>query len=329
MYKKNSNGFIPEHLENYEVEADEIIRRLKTEPRFCQQFFYGTESDECIIAPMRSTVLSDLKRNYHVEVSKDYFSTILYQTLLAEGTWTTLDTYKKQSTFFVWMKKVAKNAILDRMGKENCIYETHSRTVGNTRLALLSQPTEKCQLIIDELLRGSEYHDLLCSIYGSRLAKEEIMENFNLTEQEFEKARREGERELKDALLRSSFGYEEEVLRDKTHNTLTVSSEFVADMGEWFSANTEENPFADVFGVNLTDEEVHEKVVDFLYDFSAKLDWSEQDRELWRQRFVNNTPPVKLAEAMNKPRAWVDTRYSRLNKKFESAVRKWWQAHAE
>lgn len=329
MNKRNSIGLDPERLENYEAEAEEIIRRLKTDPKFCHDFFYGTKTEECNMARLRSGVLGYLEQNYHIVMSAECFNSLVFQTLWSEGTWAALDTYEKQCTFFAWLKKVARNAVLERLEEEGLITMNCTRTTGNTRLALLSQTPEKCQLIIDEQMRGSKYHDLMSSVYVSRLSKEEIVKSFGMTEQEFETTKSEGEYELKDALLRSSCCYEEEVLRNKTRNNLTVSSEFVADMEEWINAKMGENPLADVFGVNLTDQEVHERVLDFLYGFSAELNWSEQDRDLWRQRFINNTSPVELAEALGKSRAWVDTRYSRLNKKFEMAIKKWWHTHAE
>lgn len=329
MNKRNTKSVDPERHNNYKAEADEIIRRLKTDSKFCQEFFYGTEDVECKIAPMRSSILSDLEQNYNVVMSPMDFSTIVYQTLLSEGTWSTVDTYDAKSTFFVWLKKVAWNAALESIEEESTASLCHPRTAGNTRLVLRSQPVEKCKLIIDDHLMESKYYDLLCSIYVSRLSKEEVMVKYCMTEQELNHAQKEGERELKEALLRSSRWYVEDILHDKTRNIVTVSSDFVSGMEEWINTKTEENPFADVFGINLTDEEVHEKVVEFLYVFSAKLGWNDRDRFLWRQRFIHNASPVKLAKTLDRPRPWVDTRYSQLNKRFVLAVRKWWATHAE
>ena len=329
MNKRNSRGFHPERHNNYKAEADEIIRRLKTDPKFCQEFFFGTEKKECKIAPLRSSILNDLEQKYNVVMSEDCFGTITYQTLWAEGTWSTVDTYDAKSSFYVWLKEVAWNATMESIEKECAVPLCHPRTAGNTRLVLRSQPEEKCKLIIDEQMGGGKYHELMTSIYVKRLSKEAIMKKFGLNEQEFNTAKSEGEHQLKEALLHSPCWYVEDVLHDKTRNIVTVSSEFVANMGDWINTKTSENPFADVFGVNLTDEEIHEKVVEFLYDFPAKLGWNDRDRFLWRQRFIHNVSPVELAKTLDRPRPWVDTRYSQLNRKFELAVRKWWATHAE
>ena len=328
MYKKDNNGLNPDRLENYEVEAEKIIRWLQNDQEFCYDFFFGTNPKMCNMAQLRSSMLAYFKKDYQVELSPMDFSTIVYEALWSEGTWATLKTYNSQSTFFAWLKEVAKNSVLNWLKRDLYISANHSRTTGNTRLALFSKPVEMRQLIIDEQLKGSKFYDLMCSIYVGRLTKVEIMVKYHMTEQEFEQAQDDGERKLKDALLRSSCWYEKEVLRDKTRDNLSVSSEFVADLEEWMLAKLGENSLADVFDVNLTNEEIREKVVDLLYRLSAKMDWNEIDRMLWRQRFIYDTPPVKVAETLGHTRAWVDTRFSKLNKEIKPSIKRWWAAQA-
>ena len=97
------------------------------------------------------------------------------------------------------------------------------------------------------------------------------------------------------------------------------------DVAEWYKDRINENPFSDVLGLQLSDEEVKEKIVDFIYDFSQKLKWTDEERYIWRQRFVEKVPPAQLAEEMHKDRHWVDQHYSRINKKFRRAFKKWWK----
>lgn len=328
MYNNVKNGFNPERLKNHKAEADEIIRRLEADPKFCLEFFYGTKNAECHIAQLRSNVLGYLAQNYNVVLSEDFFSTILYQTLWSEGTWAKLKTFDKRSSFFAWLKVVAQNAVLERLAKDHIIPSIHNRTPGNTRLALLSQPVEMCQLVIDEQLEGSEHHDFMISIYVSRLSKKEIMKQYGISEQAFDEAKRQGEYALKNALLRSDCGYEEVVLRDKTRDSQSLPLEFGADMEEWMRNKLGESLLTDVFGVNLTEEEVQEKVVSLLYGLSAKMNWNDRDKFLWRQRFIHDTPPVKLAATFGRTRAWVDTRYSQLNNQIELPLKRWWADNA-
>ena len=74
-------------------------------------------------------------------------------------------------------------------------------------------------------------------------------------------------KQLKDALLRSVEVNEEEVLRNKTNRVVTVSSDFVTDMAEWCKTKAGANLLSDVFGTDLSDEEVRVRAKAFLYDF--------------------------------------------------------------
>jgi hypothetical protein len=190
---------------------------------------------------------------------------------------------------------------------------------------MLSQSVGKCILVIDELMKDTKYYDVLTAIYVDRLKDYEIIAKLNITEDDYKKLRKQGERKLKDAILRSPHCFEEDVLHDKSANMITVSSEFVMDMAEWYKERTEENPFSDVLGLQLTDDEVKDKIVNFIYDFSSKLKWNDEERYVWRKRFIEKVPPTQLAEKMNKDRHWIDLHYSRINKKFKRAFKKWWK----
>ena len=328
MDEKNYNSFDPERLKNFWQEAEEIITKLKTDSEFQMNFFYGKDKEKRNIARLRSKIILDIKKKYQVTVSEETFNGIVFLALWAEGTWKTLDSYDKKSTFFAWLKPVAKNAVMKWLRDEHWISGGRARTVGNTRLAMRSQSQAKCKLVIDELMGGNRHYELLTAIYVDRLTRDDIMEMFDMNAKEFETAKQMADNKLKDALLRSDNYYVAEVLRDKSKAVVMVSSEFVADMAEWCKTKTGTNPLADVFGINLTEEEVRMKTVEFLYDFSDRMKWSEQDRYIWTQRFVENKPPVDLAQEVGRSRGWLDTRYSRLNKKFDRAIKKWWGAFA-
>lgn len=323
-----SKNIDPERFNNIGTESDEIIKKLKTDPEYCKLFFYGSKGKKCIVDSMRSKMLYDLRKDYNVVMAPDTFSSIVYLTLWADGTWSPLDTYGKRCTFFAWLKKVAKNAIIERLMEEHEIPNVYSQTVGNTRLTLLSRSEAECKMVIDDLMAGSKYHSLLTAIYVGRLSKEKIMECLHMEDAEYEEAKKKGEYKLKDALLRSAYYYVEDVLHSKSARVVTVSSEFVADLADWCKTKTGVNPLADVFGANLSNEEVHTKTVEFLYEFAAKLNWNDKDRHIWCQRFIENAAPVHLAQEVGRSREWLDTRYSRLNAKFKKAIKKWWNSHA-
>ena len=329
MDERTYNSFAPERLSNFENEADVIIGKLKNDSMFLRNFLSGKDPKKCNIARLRLKIIKDIKDQYHVIVDDETFNEVVFLALWNNGTWKTLDTYNKQATFFAWLRRVARNAVMERLEEEHWIPEKCARTVGNTRLTMLSQTADECKMVLDELLLGTKYYDVLNYIYVERLPKDVILKKVGMDENEYETFKKKAENKLKDALLRSDYYFEADVLRDKSARVVTVSSEFVADLAEWCKAKTGVNPLSDVFGTNLTDGEVKEKAVEFLCDFSAKLGWSEEDRYIWRKRFVEKAAPVDVAKKIGRSRAWLDTRFSRLNRRFEKAVRIWWKSHAE
>lgn len=335
-YTKNNDSLCGS-ADEYVTRDEEIIKNLKSDKDYCRQFFFDTEVSDakgnhkkkaCQIAPLRSKMIFDLKKDYDVDMKPEDFSDIVYLALWANGSWSPLSSFQGRSSFYVWLRKVAKNAVLERLVEEHWIDEVRSRTVGNTRLALLSQAPSKCKMVIDCMLADSKYHAIMSFIYADRLSKETIMRRLHISDGEYEAFKKAGENKLKDALLRSEEFSAENILRDKTTHVVTVSADFTADFSEWILAKTDLSLFSDVFGVNLTDEEVRAKVVEFLYDFPTLLSWSDRDRHIWSRRFIEGAAPVVVAEEVGRDREWLDTRYSRLNDRFKKAVRKWWKSHA-
>ena len=81
--------------------------------------------------------------------------------------------------------------------------------------------------------------------------------------------------------------------------------------------------------MNLERDELEDKVPEFLYDFSERLPWSEEDKILWQMRFIEGAAPMDIAERFGRPRSWIDNRYSRLNRRFNRAIKTWWKNNAE
>lgn len=346
---------------NFKAEGDELIKKLtngQSGTKYCLQFFFDTEvtgengkkkKKLCQIAPMRSRMIYDLKRDYNVDVKPNDFSTVVYRAVWAEGTYRTLDCFSGKSPFFSWLKKVARNAVLEWLVDERQIKDVRSRTVGNTRLSMLSQAPSKCKMVIDDLMVGSKYHSLLTAIYVDKLSEEKIMKQLHIKDAaEFEAVKKAGDDKLKDALLRSAEYSEADFLHDKKTHVVPVSIELATDLSEWVTAMGGWNPLSDVFGTNLTDEEVRLKTVEFLYDFSAKL-WREnlteadekdeqkrkekeeknkRDRYIWCRRFIENVASKDVAKEVGHDSGWLDTRYSRLNAVFREAIKQWWKSHA-
>ena len=326
-------GIVTREVVWYEAnteESEEIINRLKSgDQLFAQKFFYSTNTNGCNISRFRSKILANIKQTYKIEVSVEEFGDILYTFLWNEGTWSILDKYSRKSSFFCWLSEVAQHELIRYLEDMKLINVTRERTAGNTRLLGLSIAPEMWEYILNDTMPNGLYKDVLFSTLVKRNTEEKMMKSFCLKIEDLHRLQKKAEADLKDRLIRSDRGYEELVLRDKTPRVIEVSEEFAKDFCVWQEGKSNANPLADVLGVDLNHEDLQKKVVDFLYTIPQKLKWTEEERIVWTLRFIEDTAPIEVAERIGRKRSWVDTKYSRLNVRFNKAVKEWWAENAK
>ena len=311
-------------------ESAEIISRLKLNDQlFAQKFFYGTNPYGCNISRFRSKILSNIKQTYKVDVSTEEFGDILYTFLWNNGTWSVLDKYSRKSSFFCWLAEVAQHELIRYLEEMKIINVNHERTAGNTRLLGMSVAPEMWEYIINDMMPNGLYKDVLYSTLVERKDEKIMVKKFGLDAEDLHKMQKKAEADLKDRLIRSDSSYEELVLRDKSSRNVEVSEEFTKEFFQWQEWKNETNPLADVLGVDLDKKELQEKVVEFLYAIPEKLKWTEEERIVWTLRFIEDTAPAEVAERVGRKRSWVDTKYSRLNVRFNKAIKEWWIKNAK
>ena len=326
-------GIVTREVAWYEAnteESEEIINRLKSgDQLFAQKFFYSTNTNGCNISRFRSKILANIKQTYKIEVSVEEFGDILYTFLWNEGTWSILDKYSRKSSFFCWLSEVAQHELIRYLEDMKLINVTRERTAGSTRLLGLSIAPEMWEYILNDTMPNGLYKDVLFSTLVERNTEEKMMKSFCLIKEDLHRLQKKAEADLKDRLIRSNSGYEELVLRDKSPRTIEVSEEFAKELSLWQEEKSNANPLADVLGVNLNKEDLQTKAVEFLYTIPDLLKWTEEERIVWTLRFIEDTAPVEVAERVGRKRSWVDTKYSRLNARFNEAIKKWWAENAK
>lgn len=311
-------------------ESDEIISRLKSNDQlFAQKFFYGTNPYGCNISRFRSKILSNIKQTYKVDVPIEEFGDILYTFLWNNGTWSVLDKYSRKSSFFCWLAEVAQHELIRYLEEMKIINVNRERTAGNTRLLGMSVAPEMWEYIINDIMPNGLYKDVLYATLVERKDEKIMVKKFGLDAEDLHKMQKKAEADLKDRLIRSDSNYEELVLRDKSSRNVEVSEEFTKEFFQWQEWKNETNPLADVLGVDLDKKELQEKVVEFLYAIPEKLKWTEEERIVWTLRFIEDTAPAEVAERVGRKRSWVDTKYSRLNVRFNKAIKEWWIKNAK
>ncbi|MCH4155246.1 MAG: hypothetical protein LKF31_02975 [Muribaculaceae bacterium] len=226
------------------------------------------------------------------------------------------------------MLNVAKNGIILYLKQMGMIKEAPKRTIANTRTKLLSKNALTCEFVIEMVVQNADMRKILIDIYVKRIDDSTIMSRLGMNEEQYNKIKDKAIAILKSGIIRSPYNFED-MLGDKEHKVVTVTTEYATQFAEWCEYKAEENPLIDIFGTNLSDEEIAEKVDELLHSMYEKMDWNESERYLWRKRYFEDASPNDLAEELGIRRSNVDVRYSRLKAKFYSALREWWKENSK
>lgn len=310
---------------DYKSDAVRIVENIKNDEAFASNFLYGTSLvPGKSIARLRSRIINQVRKSYGVVVDPADFSTILYEHLYAEGSWKILNSYNYRSTFFQWLGTVASHCIMAYLEENGYIKVSRARTPGNTRLVLKKMTPDYCHIVIEDMVKIGLMRDMLLAVYVDRLDQETIQKRFGMDEEMYKLTLRASEKTLKTALLNNEHPYDD-VLVDKGARKIMLSSDFLTIIGQTNAAYSEDSPLREVLGVTPDDAEFETKVIDFLYNFTNNLDWSDEDKYVWRSRFINKTKSREIAEnLLGRDEHWVNTRYNRLKKVFIPAIREWW-----
>ena len=311
-------------------EGYRIIERLKAGDRlFTQEFFYSTARHGCNISKLRSRTAAYIRQQYQTDISVEEFGNIVYAHLWDNGTWGVLDSYAGKSDFFCWLEKVARHEVMRTLEEMKVITVRRKRTPGNTCLLGVSVPDEVWRLIISDIMPPGLPRDLLMAYFVEHKDETAMAQEHGMDTGSLREALAKAETCLKERLISHGGYYEELVLRDKNGHYEEVAETLLKDFAKWQEDHCDMSPLADMLGVNLERGELEDKVPEFLYDFSERLPWSEEDKILWQMRFIEGASPMEIAERFGRPRSWIDNRYSRLNRRFCRAIRTWWKHNSE
>lgn len=312
-------------VDDYKSEAARIIDNIKSDEKFAFNFLYGSSREHGeSIARLRSRILYEIWTSYKVKVNPKDFNTLLYEHLYSDGSWRALSTYGYRTTFFYWLGTVASHCIMEYLEKNGFIKISRARTPSNTKLALMDKTPVYCEAVISDMVNISLLRDILFAVYVDRLEPEVIQERFKLSAKDYNLRLCTAEKTLKTALINTIHPYEDALADVNVRKTL-VSSDFLTIIGETTSGNSENSPLREVLGVGPEDPEFEVRVVEFLYEFSSHLDWNDEDKYVWQCRFIKKMTPESVAEDLpGRSRGWVDTRFCRLNTRFQAAIREWW-----
>ena len=313
----------PKQNATQESDISLLVNAIKTNEKFASHFFY-CKTRGLSIASIRSHILSKIFETYQVVLQPYEFSTILYEYLWSEGSWKPFNTCPRNGAFFPWLRTVAFRAVLKHLEENGLIKVQKARTVANTRLDLEKKPLAYCDAVINDLVDDVKMRSFLKAVYVDHLEKHDIQKRFDLTEEDFNTLSVKSEVALKKALINGLHNYND-ALVDLNQRKINLSFDDCVGIDNVAESSDELSLIYDILDIKFGDPDAKQKVDDFLYEFSNNMPWKAEDKFVFQSRFIKDIPPVEVVKDLpNRSRAWLDTRFSRLNKDFHKAICKWW-----
>ena len=323
MTRANKNNLFA----NPGEEGRYIVWKIINDSKFRNTYFFEEEG-EYTLTKLWKYINKCFYDSYGYRISHRDFGTIMMEHLLGKnGDWHPLKTYGGVRPFDSWMQEVAfhvVSAYLKEIGVVNRV--KRQITVSTTKVTLFEHDPESCRFFIDEVMPYGASRDLLTVIYAERKPEVEIRAMYNMDVEEFEEARKKAEKKFRSLVLNNTFPFEHLVIADKNPRVLLESSDFTSKT-ENFLDNSYDNPFSDLFGVNLSNSEVEEATPEFVSAFVSKLKWTKTDQYVFLSR-RNGVTPTAVGDMVGRSRKWVDNRYMVLTKRFNSAFKKWYETHS-
>lgn len=308
-----------------EAEGEYIKNKLTSnDTRFAEDFFYGTNPQKANISRLRSRLKNEFYASYGVNLSDKEISTIIYSSIWEEGTWKGLKTFQHAGSIFSWIETKGRHELTAELRKQNRIPWERKRTAGNTRLSKRKLTEEMASFILEEETLPADASRIIRDLYVNKKSPQEIMRQSAWSQEEYDKKVKNATTTLKETLLHSPVDYRD-ILRDKSVSNTHVSLDEAMQNGCQASFKQNQCALVDIFGVNLTDEEIQSKSMEAIHHIAATVECTERDRYVWESRYFEDKSPLVLSKELKMKRSNVDNIYLRMNKKFQKAAKQWYE----
>lgn len=327
LFKKNKPDLSAE-------ECLAISNAVITYERVAEMFFYDT------LSPMWSGLAFKIKDSYVKEgnTTTDDIATWVYAAMYEEGKWTRLKAYRGERSLFGWISACASQVVYKVLVDEHFLVVSSTRTAKNTSLTLKSMKyVDEVKMVID-LVETPVLHELLAYIYVYRMTDEEIMEKMQMTSELYKKSVKLAETILKDTLIAKEtlLVEREDEKGTKIVNLVTLA---LGDVGGELNTTSSDEAMKIAEKVcadggcpeylrDILDEyyptlPFMEQWMSFVLDRVSEIPLTEEERVVFIERFYNRTSPVEVAKRLDRPRTWVDNRYSQINKTVVKYIKDW------
>ena len=314
--QKNTGRRFPA-LDAVRGNALEMVRLITLDEKVAEYFFF-------VEMRQKMAALADsYNRSFGLDITPNDVSSIT-SVACWENEWARLLSFKGDTTPHAWVAKIASQVTYQYLVDERYIDGVGGTKTSDYRLTVKSIPDDYLRKAIVDMVYVPEQHKALELHYVQKVSENDLIKAFG-SEEKAKQALFNGEKTLIEQLLNTENPYAEMALSLKKAVNPEVQWQPWHDRIDDDGVCDNKHELREILATLTGEEDWDENVRRFILSFIDALGWDNREKDVWSQRFFSNTPSAELAEKYNVRNSWVDNVYSRLNKKFNIAIRAWWR----
>ena len=299
--------------------ALEMVNRIMADQRVAEEFFFKT------MLPKMAALADSYNRSFGLEILAEDVATATYLSCW-EDDWAKLRAFKGDTTPHAWVAKIASQATYQFLVEERYIDGVGNTRTNDYRLTVHSIENAQLRQAIVDLVFIPEQHKVLELYYVKKMPDKEFYMAFD-NETKAKETLKVAEKTLIEQLLNTENPYAEMALSSKKTVNYEVQFQHWHDRIDKGDVSENHQDFRALLTRLFKCEDWDYNVNTLINVIVKSLEWTEVQEDVWRQRFIYETPSKELAEKYHVRNSWVDNVFSRLNKQFRIAVKTWWEKY--
>ena len=231
-----------------------------------------------------------------------------------------------ETTIHAWVAEIASQATYRFLVEEKYIDGVGDTKTNDYRLTVRGIEDVYLRQSIVDLVFIPEQHKALEMYYVKKHDEATLAKAFG----SIEKAKdilKIAEKTLIEQLLNTENPFAEMALSSKKVINPEIPFQVWHDRIDEGDVCDNHQALRDLLSRLYNNEDWDENAKRFINSVVDEMNWNDVQKEVWRERFFNETPSKVLALRFHVRNTWIDNTYSRLNRQFCIAVKTWWNKH--
>lgn len=293
-----------------------MVSLIMSDERVAEEFFFKT------MLPKMAALADSYNRSFGLDIIAEDVAQATYLSCW-EDNWEKLRAFKGDTTPHSWVAKIASQATYKMLVDEKYIADVAGTKTNDYRLTVRSIENDQLRQAIVDLVYVPEQHKALELFYVDKMSDKEFYKAFGNAEKAKETLKI-AEKTLIEQLLNTENPYAEMALSSKKIINPEMPFQSWHDRIDEGDVCDNLQVLRDLLTHLYNNEDWDSNAERFINSVVEEMDWNDVQKEVWRERFFNETPSKVLAIRFHVRNTWIDNTYSRLNKQFRIAVKTWW-----